>query len=79
MNKEVIAEKLLIEKNARLIDIFEINSRYYAKTITVTSQNSFKIQYKYYDVTDENVKELDSIQEEEISQFFTKDYGNTVY
>lgn len=79
MNKELIEEKLLTEKNARLIDIFEINSRYYAKTITVTSQNSFKIQYKYYDVTDENVKELDSIQEEEISQFFTKDYGNTVY
>ena len=79
MNKEVIAEKLLIEKNARLIDIFEIGSKYYAKAIILFDESEFKIENKYYDVTNGNIKELEDDEQDEISQFFSKDYGNIVY
>ena len=80
MNKEKIKEKLLLEKNSKLIDILEIAGTNYAKTLEISrEENLSAVKYKYYKIVENSI--LDLIQEEleEISRFFEINLGNIVY
>lgn len=79
MNKEQIKEKLLLERNARLIDTLEINNKKYAKAMIVLKQQGFNFEYKYYEITEDIINEISDSELENVKSFFEKDYGNIVY
>lgn len=79
MNKEQIREKLLVEKNAKLIDILDLNNKHYAKTLIMSKGTDFNFEYKYYEILHETIKEINDIELEEIKQFFETNLGNIVY
>lgn len=79
MNKKQIQEKLLIEKDARLIDILEINHKKYAKAMIVLKQQGFNFEYKYYEISNDIINEITDSELENVRSFFEKDHGNIVY
>ena len=79
MNKNEIKEKLQIEKNANLIDILEIGNKKYAKALLSLKNNKFNIIYRYYEIEENSIKELNEEEREKIKMFFEKKYGNVVY
>ena len=79
MDKNDIKEKLKVQKNANLINTFEIGSKQYAKAILNFKNGNFNIIYKYYEILDNNIKELSEEEQERVKVFFEKKYGNIVY
>lgn len=80
MNKEKIKEKLLLEKNSKLIDILEIAGTNYAKTLEISrEENLAEVRYKYYKIVENSILDLKQEELEEISRFFEINLGNIVY
>lgn len=80
MNKEKIKEKLLLEKNSKLIDILEIAGTNYAKTLEISrEENLAAVKYKYYKIVENSILDLKQEELEEISRFFEINLGNIVY
>lgn len=80
MNKENIKEKILLEKNASLIDILEIGGTNYAKTLELSNQKDLAvIKYKYYKIVENSILDLKPEELEEIRRFFETNLGNIVY
>ena len=79
MNKEIINEKLIIQKNAKLLDIMEIAGKIYAKTLVILNEDNSKFEYRYYEIDEENINELDDEKLKKIKSFFETNLGNVVY
>ncbi len=79
MNKEVIKEKILVQKKAKLIDILEINSKCYAKTMLILDTDNFEIEYKYYEIENDIIKDINEDDLEKVEQYFGKNHGLIVY
>ena len=79
MNKEIINEKLIAQKNAKLIDVMEIAGKIYAKTLVVLEDGDSKFEYKYYEINKDNINELDNEKLKKIKSFFETNLGNVVY
>lgn len=79
MDKEIINEKLIIQKNAKLLDIMEIAGKIYAKTLVILNEDNSKFEYRYYEIDEENINELDDEKLKKIKSFFETNLGNVVY
>ena len=80
MNKENLKEKMLLEKNANLIDILEIGGTNYAKTLDLSiGKESGTVKYKYYKIDQNSILDLRPEELEEIKSFFETNLGNIVY
>lgn len=78
MNKEQIKEKILLEKNASLIDILEINNNCYAKAL-ITFEGVTNIEFKYYKISDDSIKDIEDSELKEVKSYFETNLGNIVY
>lgn len=79
MNKEELEKRFLEEKKVNLIDVLEINNKKYAKTMIIFKDSDFKIEYKYFEIENGLIKEIDKNNLEEIISLFQNDYGNVIY
>ncbi len=79
MDREQIKEKILLEKNANLIDILEIASELYAKVLVSTENEDYRISYDYYKISDNTIQDLTEEEKDEIKHFFEINTGNIVY
>ncbi len=81
MNKEEIKKKILLEKNANLIDIIEIAGDFYAKALLVNSENktNLGLTYKYYRISENSIQNLTTEEIETIKSYFEINLGNIVY
>lgn len=81
MNKEEIKKKILLEKNANLIDIIEIAGNSYAKALLVNSesQTNLGLTYKYYKILENTIQDLTKEELESVKDFFEIGLGNIVY
>ena len=79
MNKKEIREKLLTEKKAKLIDTLEINSKTYAKTLISSKLHPLGIAYRYYQITETAIYDINNNELEFIKQNFETDDKNVVY
>jgi len=79
MDKEKIRELLLTKKSAKLLDVMEIAGKFYAKTLIFLNEEGRNFDYKYYEIENENIKDLDQEKLQEIKSFFETNLGNIVY
>ena len=72
MNKEEIKKKILLDKNANLIDIIEIAGNSYAKALRVNaeSKNNLGLEYKYYKISENTIHDLTKEELERVKGFF---------
>lgn len=77
MNREELDEKLLIEKNARLIDEIEFNNKKYVKALKINKED---IEYKYYELLENNLKDVeDEITLKYLKELNEANYGDIIY
>lgn len=79
MNKEQIKEKILLQKNARLVDILEINNSCYAKTLAISKNPTTNIMFKYYKISNEDIEDIKNEELDKVRNLFENDLGNIVY
>lgn len=79
MNKEEIKEKILLEKNASLIDVIEIAGNYYAKALVNSSDEDYEIRFEYYKIYEDSIFDLNEEELSEVKSFFEINLGNIVY
>ncbi len=77
MDREKIKEKLLLEKNANLIDVLQIASSLYAKVLV--SDKNYKISYNYFKISEDTIQDLTENEKEEIKHFFEINSEDVVY
>lgn len=79
MDREQIKEKILLEKNANLIDILEIASELYAKALVSKEEKNNRISFDYYKISENTIQDLTEEEKDEIKHFFEINTGNIVY
>lgn len=77
LDREKIKEKLLLEKNANLIDVLQIASSLYAKVLV--SDENYKISYNYFKISEDTIQDLTENEKEEIKHFFEINSEDVVY
>lgn len=81
MNREQIKEKILLEKNANLVDVIEIAGSSYAKALLIKSENEINpsLTYKYYKVLENAIQDVTQEELNSVKSFFEIDLGDIIY
>lgn len=81
MNREQIKEKILLEKNANLVDVIEIAGSSYAKALLIKSENEINpsLTYKYYKVLENAIQDVTQEELNRVKSFFEIDLGDIIY
>lgn len=81
MNREQIKEKILLEKNANLVDVIEIAGNSYAKALLINSEveTNLNLTYKYYKVLEDTIQDITQEELKSVKSFFEIDLGDIIY
>ena len=81
MNREQIKEKILLEKNANLVDVIEIAGNSYAKALLINSEieTNLNLTYKYYKVLEDTIQDITQEELKNVKSFFEIDLGDIIY
>lgn len=81
MNREQIKEKILLEKNANLVDVIEIAGNSYAKALLINSEieTNLNLTYKYYKVLEDTIQDITQEELKSVKSFLEIDLGDIIY